>query len=122
MKSLLGEIGRVLAVRRHVVDNPVKSLAVFQNQPIKRRDITRLHTPDNFHVGIRLQLPLRRRDERLRGDGFGGVHNVNRKSSVVLLVQTEFPDEPGFYWADGRNDATCVFKTSHNPNSSGVDA
>ena len=69
-EGILRQIRRVLAIRRHIVDDSVNALAVLGDQPIKGRYITSLHLPDNFQISVRFLPALGRRNERLT-ENFG---------------------------------------------------
>src|SRR5258708_40106971 len=55
-KNILEEIVRVLVIRGHVVDQPVKAWGVFHHQLVERTGIAILRTRDQLLVFIRSWL------------------------------------------------------------------
>ncbi len=53
-EGILGEIGRVFAIRCHVVKHAKNSLPIFFDDPIECGDITGLNAAHNLQVSIGL--------------------------------------------------------------------
>ena len=79
-------------VRRHVVDNTVDALAVFRDQPVERRNVTRLDLANDFQIGVSLLPALGGRDERLTENfgrfdhGRNEAYGRTRSKSKLRLV------------------------------------
>src|SRR5688500_12446016 len=81
-EGVLCQIRGVLAIRGHVIDDPVNALAIICDQAVKSRDITGLHLPDHFEIRISFLPALGRRHERLT-ENFGRFdhgHNEAKRS------------------------------------------
>jgi hypothetical protein len=118
-EGILREVGRIFAIRGHVVHDPVDALPVFDDQTVEGRDVSGLNLPHDVEIGVSFLPALGRRNERL-AENFGRFgHDRNQvqrgpgcKSNLV---------EAGLYPTRCK-PATCAWRTSHNPSSKGVGA
>ena len=58
-ESVLGQVSRVLPVRRHVIDEAVNPLPIFADESIKSGDIHGLHFANDLKVRVGLLAALR---------------------------------------------------------------